>query len=350
MRAADLAREVVRTLPVYEPPRLRSGIRLDANEAPGDGLNRYPDPDPAALRDAYARYLGAAPDRLLVTRGSDDAIDALARTFLCPGEDAIVVSPPTFSMYAIAARLQQAKVVEAPLGAGFRHDLNALLEAAAGPVKLVFVCSPNNPTGTVLSPDSIAALCSALAGRALVVVDEAYQEFAATPGAVPLLPGHGNLVVLRTLSKAFGLAALRIGALLGAPDVVALVRRVLPPYPLAVPAIERARAALGPESVARMRAFVERTRARRERLADALATLAVVREVIAGEGNFVFARFRGGCRIHASLERAGVHVRRFGEPGLADWLRITVGTDEENDAVLHVLREEEDARAQSALR
>lgn len=337
MRAAELARAEVLALAPYAPPSARTGVLLDANEAPTGAYNRYPDPDARELRAALARHYGVAAAQVLATRGSDDAIDALGRAFLEPGADAVVVTPPTFAMFGVFARLQGAGVVEVPLDARFAFDAAALAGAWRPGVKLVWVCSPNNPTGTVMPYADIARLCARLAGRALVVVDEAYQEFSTQPSVVTLLPGHDNLVVLRTLSKAFGLAAIRCGALLAAPEVVSVVRRVLPPYLLPAPVVEIALAALTPAARERTEALASKIRARRDRFAAALADAPAVAEVIRGEANFVLVRFADGDAAFKKLEVAGIRVRRF-DGALAGWLRITVGTDEEM------------ARAQAALR
>ncbi|MFN2300340.1 MAG: histidinol-phosphate transaminase [Gammaproteobacteria bacterium] len=328
MNAAELARPEVRALDAYVPEATRSGVLLDANELPAGIHNRYPDPDARALTAAFARYYGVRPLSVLATRGSDDGIDALSRAFLTPGTDAVLVTPPTFAMFGVFARLQGADVVELPLAAGFAFDRSALAAAWRPGVKLVYICSPNNPTGTVMPLDDIAWLCKTLAGRALVVVDEAYQEFSTQPSAVPLLEAHANLVVLRTLSKAFGLAAIRCGALLAAPEIITLVRRVLPPYLLPAPVVDIAQAALAPAAVAAMQANADAIRARRQRCAAALMTTPGVAEVVGGEANFVLVRFANAVRAYARLEGAGIRVRRF-DGALADWLRITIGTEEE---------------------
>lgn len=338
MRAVDFLRPAVRALPVYELPRRRDGMLLDANELPIPragmlaDLNRYPDPDAGGLAAAFARVCGVDAAQVLPTRGSDDAIDALGRACLEPGRDAVIVVPPTFTMYGVFARLQGANVIEVPLADGFRYDVAAIAGAWRPGVKLVYVCSPNNPTGTTLAPDALDALCTALAGRAVVVVDEAYQEFSAQPSAVPALARHENLVVLRTLSKAYGLAGLRCGALLGAPTFVQAVRRVLPPYPLPTPVISAALAALTPDAVAEVERIAGEIRDRRDRFATALEASPSVAAVTRGEGNFVLVQGPS-----ERLEAAGIRVRRF-DGALSGWFRITVGT------------EAEVARAQAALR
>lgn len=328
MRAAELARAEVLALAPYAPPPARSGILLDANEAPAGAYNRYPDPAAPALTTALARHYGVDPSRVLATRGSDDAIDALGRAFLDPGMDAVLVTPPTFAMFGLCARLQGAGVVEVPLDMRVGFDAGAIAAACRPGVKLVWVCSPNNPTGNVMPYEDVARLCTRVAGRALVVVDEAYQEYSTQPSVVTLLPSHGNLVVLRSLSKAFGLAAIRCGALLAAPEVVGVVRRVLPPYLLPAPVVDIALAALAPDAVARTGALVRATRERRDRFAAEVAGASGVVEVVNGEANFVLVRCDDGAAAFRKLAAAGIRVRRL-DGALSGWLRITIGTDEE---------------------
>jgi histidinol-phosphate/aromatic aminotransferase/cobyric acid decarboxylase-like protein len=207
----DIARPEIRALRAYEHATWEPGlIRLHANELPWRasedsseaGLNRYPEPHPLALGAALAAFYGVAPATLLCARGSDEAIDLLIRAYCRAGQDAIVVCPPTFGMYSVAARVQGAAIIEVPLQReqGYACDLAALQAQCTPAVKLVFLCSPNNPTGNRLDTSAILALAHALQGRALLVVDEAYVEFADGPSLLGQLPGLPGLVVLRTLS------------------------------------------------------------------------------------------------------------------------------------------------------
>ncbi|HEX9933403.1 MAG TPA: histidinol dehydrogenase, partial [Allosphingosinicella sp.] len=217
-------------------------IKLDANENPfpplaegplAAGLNRYPEPQPARLRQAMAALYGVEPENLIVTRGADDAIDILVRTFCRPGVDAVSICTPTFSAYAQFAKLQGARVIEAPLDSNFDLDPRAFIAAVQGApnLKLAFICAPNNPTGNPVPFADIEAVCRALP-ETIVVVDEAYIEFSDQESAAEYAAVNERLVVLRTLSKAYGLAGARVGALIGDPELVAMAARALPPYPL----------------------------------------------------------------------------------------------------------------------
>ncbi|MEJ2513955.1 MAG: histidinol-phosphate transaminase [Gammaproteobacteria bacterium] len=345
---ARLMRPDLSSFAAYESARpVRGVVRLHANEASwradwddtAEGLNRYPDPRPAALAGRLAALYGTRDDQVLVTRGSDDAIDVLARGFCRAGDDAVLVCPPTFGMYAVAAKLQGARVVTVPLDTRFRVDADAVLEAARSEaVKLVFLCSPNNPTGSLVPARTVSRLCEALADRALVVVDEAYGEFSSAPSMAGRLNRHANLVVLRTLSKAFGLAGARCGALLGAPELVRFLRSLLPPYPLPSLSVDAALKRLQPRELAAARRRAAATVKRREKLAEQLARLPCVTRVFPGEGNFLLARFADAKGALAACETGGVLVRDFSDnPYLPGCLRITVGTAAENRQLLSVL-------------
>ncbi len=345
MSVLALAREEIRRIQPYSSARMEAAggsILLNANEsawAPlGDaGLDchRYPDPQPAALLARLAELYGVAPGRLLVGRGSDEAIDLLVRAFCRAGEDAILIQPPTFGMYAVCARIQGAAVIEVALDPRFALDVDAVLAALTPAVKLVFVCTPNNPAGAAVPRAAIERLANALAGRALLVVDEAYVEFAEQPSVADLIDTHDHVAVLRTLSKARALAGARIGCLLAREEVIELLRRIMPPYPLPRPCIEAALQALSPAGERQVQARVETVRAERARLAQALAGLPAVREVLPSQANFLTVRLDDAGTRYRQLLDAGIvvrDVRRY--PGLADALRITVGTPEQNDSVL----------------
>lgn len=351
MSVLELARPELLALKPYSSARLEAGraqVMLNANESPepafeGDelALNRYPDPQPAALLEQLARAFGVAPAQIYVGRGSDEAIDLLTRAFCRAGQDAVLISPPTFGMYAVAAGVQGAAVVSVPLDAGrdFALDADAVIAAArANPVKLVYVCSPNNPTGGAVPRAVILRIVEALAGRCLVVVDEAYGEYADQPSLADALGSHPNLVVLRTLSKAFGLAGARVGVLLAAPEIIGLMRRIMAPYPLPTPSVAAALRAFAPDATAARVARIARTRAERARIAAALAALPGVRRVWPSDANFLVFRVDGAGAVWRRLADAGVLIRDVSHYlGLSDVLRVSIGLPEENDRFLAAL-------------
>jgi histidinol-phosphate aminotransferase len=309
----------------------------DASEA---GLNRYPEPQPRALVEQLGRLYGQPAANVLVTRGSDEAIDLLTRAFCRAGTDEILICPPTFGMYAVAARVQGAGVVRVPLdpARGFQIDPDAVLAGCSATVKLVYVCSPNNPTGNLIPEQTIVRLTEALAGRALVVVDEAYIEFAGVASSARLLDRHPWLVVLRTLSKAWGLAGARCGVVLAHADIVALLRRIIEPYnltQLSIEAVLRALRATNQTTTHERVALIQQERAA---LTAALGRSPTVTRVWPSAANFVLVEFTAPQVALDRARAAGLLVRDVRrQPGLGQALRITVGTPEQNRRLISAL-------------
>lgn len=349
MSVLDLARPEIRTLQPYSSARMEASggaVFLNANESAwpplgddGLGCNRYPEPQPAALVATLAGMYGVRREQLLVGRGSDEAIDLLVRAFCRAGQDAILIQPPTFGMYAVSAHIQDAAVIEVPLADDFSLDVDAVLAAVTPAVKLIFVCTPNNPSGQCVPRESIERLLQSLDGRALLVVDEAYIEFAYERSVADLIDRYEYLAVLRTLSKAWALAGARIGSLLANPEVIALVRQIMSPYPLPLPCVAVAMAAFSEAGQVQAREHLATLRNEHERVRAALSTLAGVRAVLPSQANFLAVRFKDAGAVYRRLLAAGVVVRDIRRyPGLGDALRITIGTPTENDQMLAVLR------------
>ena len=349
----QLVRKDLRGFAGYRSARTESvqgDVWLNANESawanPADarGTNRrYPDPQPAALRAALASLYGCQESNLLIGRGSDEAIDLLVRTLCNPGIDAVLVTPPVFGMYAVCARLQGAPLLEVPLQetpTGLQPDPDAVVRTAIeGNAKLVFLCSPSNPAGSLLALEDIARVARALEGQAVVVVDEAYGEFSDLPSATMLQATHSNIAVLRTLSKAHALAAARIGVAIAAPEPIEVLRRCQAPYPVPTPCAELALVALSASALAETRRRVALVRDERERLYQALLAAPGVTRVYPSQGNYLLARFSDAEAAFSSLLAAGVVVRdQRAAPQLGDALRITVGSPKQNDRVLSALR------------
>lgn len=335
--------------------KLRGEVWLNANESASPSAadsagdcRRYPEPQPGSLRKALADLYLCEPSQLLIGRGSDEAIDLLVRALCTHGRDPVLVTPPMFGMYAVSARLQGVPLVEVPLrdtGDDFIADIDAIAEQALeNAAKLVFLCSPSNPTGGTVAPADIARLATRLEGRALVVVDEAYAEFSDVPSAVALLASHRNIAVLRTLSKAHALAAARIGCVIADSDLIAVLSACQAPYPVPVPCADLALAALAPRGVAATGRQVAATRAERDRMFDVLSELPAVRKVYPSQGNFLLVRFDDASAAFAALLEAGVVVRdQRAVPGLDDALRITIGSPQDNACVLAALRQMQEA-------
>ncbi len=344
-----LARPEIASLKPYSHAAwLPSLTRLHANEAPwrpaGDdteaGLNRYPEPQPAALVQRLADLYGVAADNLLATHGSDEAIDLLSRIFLRAGTDAILQCTPTFGMYEVAARIQGAHVVEVPLerSQSWGLDPQRLLAAWRPHMKLVYLCSPNNPTANSLDPRALSTICEALDGKAIVVIDEAYIEWSRAPSVTPWLARFQTLAILRTLSKAHALAGARVGALLGHPELIALTKRVVPPYSLAQSTIEVALRSLTPDAVAAARVRLSDLLAEREYLQRGLQASSLVEIVWPSDANFLMIECHDAGRFMQRSMAGGSIVRDLrAHRLLGKALRVSVGTHAQNEALLNSL-------------
>jgi histidinol-phosphate aminotransferase len=346
-----LAREDIRALKAYEHAQWRPELeRLHANESPwpplscddGEPRHHYPEPQPAGLVAAMATYYGVAADQLLVGRGSDEGIDLLTRAFCRAGHDAVLVCPPTFGMYSVAAAIQGAQVVSIPLTSQFQLDLPAIRSAlqgsAAAPIKLIWLCSPNNPTGNSLQRGDIEAVIEAARGRAVVIVDEAYAEFSSEPSWISSLPHNAHLVVLRTLSKAHGLAGLRVGAVIAHRAVIQLLRKIIPPYALPTDSVRLATIAMEGPALAVTRERVDLLNRERERLRLALSTSRWLTRIWPSAANFLLVEARDGQAVLERLAGIGLIVRDFrGKSGLGQAIRITVGTPDQNDRIIRSL-------------
>jgi len=342
-----LVRPDILALTAYSSARKESKggrVWLDANENPQTPsaakplLNRYPEPQPADLVAQLATLYGVTPAQVLVTRGSDEGIDLLLRTFCRAGQDAILITPPTYGMYVVAAGIQGARTVTVPLirDKNFALDADAVLKAVTPDVKLIFLCSPNNPTGGLLDRTAVMSLVKSLAGRAVVVVDEAYVDFSGQPSLAAEIPANPNLVVLRTLSKAYGLAGARVGTTIADPAVIAVLQKVIAPYPIPAPVLVAALAALTPAGLVAAKNSVATLVAERARLAAALPKLPAVKRVWPSDANYLLVEVADSAKTMAAGRAAGV-VWRDRSKDVPNHIRITVGTAEENNATLEVL-------------
>jgi histidinol-phosphate aminotransferase len=355
MSVLGLARPELLAMAPYSSARMEAGggdIWLNANESPWNPIalgriNRYPEPQPPQLLTALGDLYGVDSSRLFVGRGSDEPIDLLTRAFCRAGLDSVLIAPPTFGMYAVAAQIQGAKVRSVPLSAerGFAFEVDTVLSGVDATTRIVHACTPNNPTGNSIDPAVLIGLAERLRDRALLVVDEAYIEFSSRASLATRAGTPDNLVVLRTLSKAHGLAGVRIGTAIAAAEVIGLLRRIMAPYPLPEPSIDAARKALSWEARQLTSARIAQVRSERERMRIALAASAGVREVLPSDANFLAVRFDDPERRYQQLAATGIIVRKLMKyPGLADALRISIGTVDENNAVLAAL----DSRREAA--
>lgn len=352
MTIVKLARAEIQALKPYDAAiQVDDTIRLNANEAPwtssGDHfrrpLNRYPEIRPARLRNALASRYECDADRMLVTRGSSEAIDLLIRVFCRAGQDNLVTTTPTFSMYRHYAAVQNAELREVATipNDNFAIDPNAIIDACDTSTRLIFLCSPNNPTGTLMPRATLLKILDARRDQSAVVVDEAYIEFAEQPSAIELLDQHENLIVLRTLSKALAFAGARCGSVIGQHAVIQMLDAVQAPYALATPVVECVENALQAECLNEAERWVHQVIAERKRLAVALEKLSFVRRVWPSAANFFLVQVDDAERLMRQSSSDKVLLRYFGGE-LADCVRISVGTQAENDQLLKTLTKVEE--------
>ncbi|MBY5991406.1 histidinol-phosphate transaminase [Ferrimonas balearica] len=342
-RIARLVRPEIAALTPYASARreVQGGeVWLNANESPWNnstvvGVNRYPDCQPPALLSAYASYANLATDQVLATRGADEGIDLLIRAFCRPGIDRVATCGPSYGMYAISAATNAVACRTLDWAEGYQLPTDFAQQVAD--CKLVFVCNPNNPSGTVIPPEQLVALATALPDS-LLVVDEAYIEFCPELSVAGALTQCPNLVVLRTLSKAFALAGARCGFTLANPAVIEVLLKVIAPYPVPQPVAQLAEEALSPEGLKRMQTQVAQLNARRAALTMRLSELPTVRRVIPSQANFVLFEMDAARACYEALVAKGLLIRAYRTPALANWLRISIGSDSELAQVESALR------------
>ena len=309
------------------------GIFLDANESPyPTGYNRYPDPHQKALKAQIAAIKGLPVENIFLGNGSDEAIDLCFRVFCTPGADNAVAIVPSYGMYAVAADINDVPVRSVPLGPDFSLPAQALLDACDAHTKLMFLCSPNNPSGNAFDPAELEALVRAFPG--IVVLDEAYADFSAKGSLRAKVLEYPNLIVLQTLSKAYGLAGLRLGMAFANAYVIRLMSMVKYPYNINQAALDLVSGALATPVDAK----VAETVAQRGRVAAALPAYGFVRRVYPSDANFLLVQVDEPDTLYAHLLADGIIVRnRSRVRGCAGCLRITIGLPSENDKLLQSL-------------
>jgi histidinol-phosphate aminotransferase len=319
----------------------KADIYLDANEnSLGSPLtkwyNRYPDPLQQAVKEKISAIKGVPLQSIFLGNGSDEAIDILYRAFCEPGIDNVIVCPPTYGMYEVSARINNIHLKKISLTPEFQINLNAIEESIDMHTRIIWLCSPNNPTGNSLDRNDIELILNNFEG--IVVIDEAYINFSRQRSFIPDLPEYPNLVVLQTLSKAWGLAALRIGMAFASEAIINIMNRIKPPYNISQSAQELALQALDHvEDVNDMiRILVEE----RGKLAKALEQLQVVEKVFPSDANFLLVKTREAPGLYNYLAGRGTVVRNRSNVALCEnCLRITVGTPSENIRLLKQLEE-----------
>lgn len=314
-------------------------VFLDANECPHNAPNnRYPDPLQWELKQKISAYKGVAPERIFLGNGSDEAIDLIFRTFCTPGVDEVAAIAPSYGMYEVCADINNIRYNAIPLEEGFRFDAEAFLQSIYSPcTKVIFICSPNNPTGNLLPLEEIRKVLDIFPG--MVVVDEAYIDFAPAGSSLSsLLDEYPRLIVLNTFSKAWASAGIRLGMALAHPEVIALFNKVKYPYNVNILTQRAAMERL--EHMDEIRAWVDEALSERTRMMQEVAALPICKQVYPSDANFFLARVTDACRIYDALVEQGIIVRNRHRIMMCEnCLRITIGTPAENDELLAALKQ-----------
>ena len=338
-----LVRANIRTLVPYASARDEftgsASVFMDANENPHNPpLNRYPDPKQLELKRKVASIKGQQPENLFLGNGSDEGIDLLFRVLCEPGQDNVITADPTYGMYAVCANINDVALKSVMLREDFSLDAVAVLEAVDDRTKLIFLCSPNNPTSNSLDRNAMLELIDR--APCPVVVDEAYIDFSREPGLLSLVPEKKNLVVLQTLSKAWGMAGIRLGMVFAHPELIGYLSAVK--YPYNVNSLSMAEAMNRLHSGDEKSAWVERILAEREKLSQQMGSCDFVEQVHPSDANFLLVKVQQPREVYSYLMERGIIVRdRSSVPLCEGCIRITVGTAEENRMLLEAFTDYE---------
>lgn len=312
-----------------------AAVFLDANENPFEtGVNRYPDPYQLAVKEKLAEIKGVEVNQLLLGNGSDEVIELLFRGFCNPGEDFAVAIEPSYGMYDVSAKINAVRLEKVSLNSDFSLNTYQLIETAQG-AKLIFICSPNNPTGNSFRREEILEILNRTTG--ILVVDEAYIDFSNEPSLTDLVHDNPRLVILQTLSKAWGLAGIRLGIGIGNSELISFLHKIKPPYNINQLTQQYALKRLTEQE--KVQTEIEVIKAERKKLIAFLQELPIIQEVFPSDANFILIRIPNATAWYTKLVEHGVIVRnRSNQPLCADTLRISVGTPEENEKLMTLLQ------------
>jgi len=343
MDIKNLQRENIKNLRPYSTARDeykgQASVYLDANEnsfgSPlPENFNRYPDPLQLDLKDALSKIKGVPIENTFLGNGSDEAIDLLYRAFCNPGKDNVIILPPTYGMYEVSANINDVEVRKVNLLPNFQLDLDGIAEAIDENTKLIFICSPNNPTGNSIVRTDIETVLANFKG--LVVIDEAYINFAKQRTFIQELTEYPHLVILQTFSKAWGLAGLRLGMAFASSIVIDIMNKVKAPYNISQSTQDLALAAL--HNVAQVNEWIKVIVAERELLSTKLLALSMVKKVYPSDANFILIEVEDAAGTYNALVEQGIIIRDRSKVSLCEGcLRITVGTPAENEILLSAL-------------
>lgn len=344
MDIKNLQRENIKNLRPYSTARDeykgQASVYLDANEnsfgSPlPENFNRYPDPLQLDLKDALSKIKGVPIENTFLGNGSDEAIDLLFRSFCNPGKDNVIILPPTYGMYEVSANINDVEIRKVNLLPNFQLDLEGIAEAIDENTKLIFICSPNNPTGNSIIRTDIETVLANFKG--LVVIDEAYINFAKQRTFIQELTEYPHLVILQTFSKAWGLAGLRLGMAFASSIVIDILNKVKAPYNISQSTQDLALAAL--QNIGQVNEWIKITVSERERLSSALTELDMVKQVYPSDANFILVEITDAAGVYHALVDQGIILRDRSKVVLCeDCLRITIGTLQENELLLSALK------------
>ena len=309
-------------------------VFLDANENPFETtLNRYPDPQQTALKELISKQKELPINQVLLGNGSDEVLDLIVRAFCEPNQDSILTLPPTYGMYGVLAQLNSIENIEVPLGKDFNINVDQVLKQLKPSTKLLFICSPNNPSGNIMDVNAVTRLLKAFDG--LVVIDEAYIDFTTIESWTQRLNTFPNLMVTQTLSKAYGLAGIRLGTCYASKEIIAVLNKIKPPYNINSLTQQAAIEALQNNEVSDQVSSILRER---EKLANALASCFFVKKIYPSDANFILIKVDDANKRYDELLRHGIVIRnRTTQLGCENCLRISLGTPAENKQLLTLL-------------
>ena len=341
----SLVRDNIKSLKPYSSARHefegKASVYLDANENPfgstlEESFNRYPDPLQWQLKFQLTRIKGVSAENIFIGNGSDEVIDIAYRIFCNPGKDNVIICPPTYGMYEVSGNINDVEIRKVNLTPDFQLDVEAILNAVDEHSKLLFICSPNNPTGNNMNRADIEYLLNNFPG--IVIIDEAYINYSNQKTFIQELTEYSNLIVMQTLSKAWGLAALRLGLCYASMDIIDLFNKVKPPYNINLASQELGLQAL--QNTSMINDWIKTTVNERESLKNQLPAFSFVEKVFPGDANFLLVKVSDADKLYQFLAANEVVVRnRSKEPQCEGCLRITVGTPDENNTLIELLKQ-----------
>lgn len=312
-------------------------VFLDANENPyGDGINRYPDPYQCELKEVLANVKGVKPNQLLIGNGSDEVLDLLFRAFCEPGMANVITLPPTYGMYSVLSEINNVAVYEVPLDHTWQPEISKILDSIDTQTRMIFFCSPNNPTGNLMDPERVKVILESFSG--IVVIDEAYIDFTTSASWTVLLNQYPNLVVVQTLSKAYALAGARVGFAIASPEIVSVLNKIKPPYNVNALSQQKALETLANPKEADQ--FLAEIKEQKQVLKQGLKALDFVERIYESEANFILFIVDDADKRYRELLDKGLVVRkRSGLEGCKNALRISMGTVTENEKLIAALNQ-----------